>query len=129
MDAEKRFLDKLKGVEDPQRKRQIIGAEFGYVFLDEAVKFGITKEDFFAQGTIYPDVIESARGMPTSSRATTTSSCPERSLSSSRPFWSRWIIFSRTKFGCWAKNWGFLIILSTVSPSRAPALPFVSSAT
>ena len=59
VDAEKRFLDKLKGVEDPQRKRQIIGAEFGYVFLDEAVKFGITKEDFFAQGTIYPDVIKS----------------------------------------------------------------------
>ena len=62
VDAEKRFLDKLKGVEDPQRKRQIIGAEFGYVFLDEAVKFGITKEDFFAQGTIYPDVIESGAG-------------------------------------------------------------------
>ena len=62
VDAEKRFLDKLKGVEDPQRKRQIIGAEFGYVFLDEAVKFGITKEDIFAQGTIYPDVIESGAG-------------------------------------------------------------------
>ena len=40
VDAEKRFLDKLKGVEDPQRKRQIIGAEFGYVFLD-----GETGED------------------------------------------------------------------------------------
>ena len=62
MDAQQRFLDKLKGVEDPQRKRQIIGAEFGYVFLDEAMKFGITKEDFFAQGTIYPDVIESGAG-------------------------------------------------------------------
>ena len=60
--AKARFLDKLKGVEDPQRKRQIIGAEFGYVFLDEALKFGITKEDFFAQGTIYPDVIESGAG-------------------------------------------------------------------
>ena len=62
VDAQQRFLDKLKGVEDPQRKRQIIGAEFGYVFLDEAMKFGITKEDFFAQGTIYPDVIESGAG-------------------------------------------------------------------
>ena len=62
VDAEQRFLEKLKGVEDPQRKRQIIGAEFGYVFLDEAVKFGITKDDFFAQGTIYPDVIESGAG-------------------------------------------------------------------
>ena len=62
VNAQQRFLDKLKGVEDPQRKRQIIGAEFGYVFLDEAMKFGITKEDFFAQGTIYPDVIESGAG-------------------------------------------------------------------
>ena len=62
VDAEARFLSKLKGVTDPQTKRHIIGAEFGYVFLDEALKFGITKEDFFAQGTIYPDVIESGAG-------------------------------------------------------------------
>ena len=62
VNAQERFLSKLAGVTDPQRKRQIIGAEFGYVFLDEALKFGITKEDFFAQGTIYPDVIESGAG-------------------------------------------------------------------
>ncbi len=62
VNAEERFLSKLKGVTDPQEKRKIIGAEFGYVFLDEAMKFGITKEDFFAQGTIYPDVIESGAG-------------------------------------------------------------------
>ena len=62
VNAQERFLSKLAGVTDPQRKRQIIGAEFGYVFLDEAVKFGITKSDFFAQGTIYPDVIESGEG-------------------------------------------------------------------
>ncbi len=62
VDAQERFLSKLKGVTDPQQKRRIIGAEFGYVFLDEAMKFGITKEDFFAQGTIYPDVIESGEG-------------------------------------------------------------------
>ena len=62
VDAQDRFLNKLKGVTDPQTKRHIIGAEFGYVFLDEALKFGITKEDFFAQGTIYPDVIESGAG-------------------------------------------------------------------
>ena len=62
VEAQERFLSKLKGVTDPQEKRHIIGAEFGYVFLDEAVKFGITKEDFFAQGTIYPDVIESGAG-------------------------------------------------------------------
>ena len=62
VDAEERFLSKLAGVEDPQRKRQIIGAEFGYVFRDEAERFGITNEDFLAQGTIYPDVIESGKG-------------------------------------------------------------------
>lgn len=62
VDAQDRFLRKLKGVTDPQTKRHIIGAEFGYVFLDEALKFGITKADCFAQGTIYPDVIESGEG-------------------------------------------------------------------
>lgn len=62
VDAQDRFLDKLRGVADPQEKRHIIGAEFGYVFLDKALEFGITKDDFFAQGTIYPDVIESGKG-------------------------------------------------------------------
>ncbi len=62
MDASARFLEKLAGVTDPHEKRRVIGAEFGYVFLDEARKFGITKADFFAQGTIYPDVIESGKG-------------------------------------------------------------------
>ncbi len=62
VNAQARFLDKLRGIADPQEKRKIIGAEFGYVFLDEALKFGITKDDFFAQGTIYPDVIESGAG-------------------------------------------------------------------
>ena len=62
VNAEERFLSKLAGVEDPQEKRHIIGAEFGYVFRDEAERFGITKQDFLAQGTIYPDVIESGKG-------------------------------------------------------------------
>ncbi|MGI6012962.1 MAG: glutamine-hydrolyzing GMP synthase [Oscillospiraceae bacterium] len=62
VNAEERFLLKLAGVEDPQAKRKIIGAEFGYVFRDEADRFGITKSDFLAQGTIYPDVIESGKG-------------------------------------------------------------------
>lgn len=62
VDAEERFLTKLAGVSDPQVKRRIIGREFGLVFVDEAKKFGITGRDFFAQGTIYPDVIESGEG-------------------------------------------------------------------
>ncbi len=57
VDASARFLRKLKGVEDPEMKRRIIGREFIKVFLGEAKKIG--KFDFLAQGTLYPDVIES----------------------------------------------------------------------
>ncbi len=53
----KRFLKKLKGVEDPEEKRKIIGNEFISIFEKEARK--IKKVDFLAQGTLYPDVIES----------------------------------------------------------------------
>ncbi|WP_071432617.1 glutamine-hydrolyzing GMP synthase [Angelakisella massiliensis] len=62
VNAEDRFLIKLAGVSEPESKRKIIGAEFGYVFRDEAERFHITNEDFLAQGTIYPDVIESGKG-------------------------------------------------------------------
>jgi GMP synthase (glutamine-hydrolysing) len=57
VDASDCFMDKLKGVSDPEQKRKIIGAEFVAVFRDEAKKLGHL--DHFAQGTIYPDVIES----------------------------------------------------------------------
>ncbi|RID83010.1 glutamine-hydrolyzing GMP synthase [Peribacillus asahii] len=57
VDAADRFLDKLAGVSDPEKKRKIIGNEFIYVFDDEATKLeGI---DFLAQGTLYTDIIES----------------------------------------------------------------------
>ncbi len=62
VNAEERFLSKLQGIKEPQEKRRIIGAEFGYVFRDEAEKFGICEKDYLAQGTIYPDVIESGEG-------------------------------------------------------------------
>jgi GMP synthase (glutamine-hydrolysing) len=58
--AQKRFLDKLKGVSEPEKKRKTIGEEFIRVFEDEAKKIG--KVDFLVQGTIYPDVIESGLG-------------------------------------------------------------------
>ena len=57
VDAEERFLAKLKGVTDPERKRKIIGEEFIRVFEEEAKKLG--KVGCLVQGTIYPDIIES----------------------------------------------------------------------
>ena len=57
VDASDTFMDALKGVTDPEQKRRIIGAKFIEVFKAEAEKLG--KLDHFAQGTIYPDVIES----------------------------------------------------------------------
>ena len=59
VDATDRFLDLLKDVSDPERKRKIIGAEFINVFADEARK--LTDVDFLAQGTIYPDILESIK--------------------------------------------------------------------
>lgn len=60
VNAQQRFYDKLAGVEEPERKRKIIGEEFIRVFEEEAKKIG--RVDFLVQGTIYPDVIESGLG-------------------------------------------------------------------
>ena len=57
IDATDRFLDKLAGVAEPEKKRKIIGGEFIVVFEEEARK--LTDVDFLAQGTIYPDILES----------------------------------------------------------------------
>lgn len=61
VDATDRFLDKLAGVDDPEKKRKIIGGEFIEVFAEEARKLdGI---EFLAQGTIWPDILESEEGI------------------------------------------------------------------
>ena len=60
IDAEKRFLDKAKGITDPELKRKCIGGEFIRVFEEVAKKLG--KIEFLGQGTIYPDIIESGVG-------------------------------------------------------------------
>lgn len=60
VNAEDRFLKRLAGVSEPEQKRKIIGEEFIRVFEDEAKKIG--KIDVLAQGTIYPDIIESGKG-------------------------------------------------------------------
>lgn len=60
VNAQERFYSKLKGVQEPEKKRKIIGEEFIRVFEEEAKKIG--KVDFLVQGTIYPDVVESGLG-------------------------------------------------------------------
>jgi len=60
VDARERFLSLLQGVNDPERKRKIIGEQFIRVFEEEAKKIGAV--DFLIQGTIYPDIIESGSG-------------------------------------------------------------------
>lgn len=60
VNAQRRYYEKLKGVEEPEAKRKIIGEEFIRVFEEEAKKIG--KVDFLVQGTIYPDVVESGLG-------------------------------------------------------------------
>jgi len=60
VNARQRFYDRLKGVEEPEQKRKIIGEEFIRVFEEEAKKIG--RVDFLVQGTIYPDVVESGFG-------------------------------------------------------------------
>lgn len=60
VNAQERFYEKLKGVEEPEQKRKIIGEEFIRVFEEEAKKIGVV--DFLVQGTIYPDVVESGVG-------------------------------------------------------------------
>jgi GMP synthase (glutamine-hydrolysing) len=65
VDASERFLKRLEGIIDPEMKRKVIGDEFIKVFEEEANKIG--KVDFLAQGTLYPDVIESAASGSTAS--------------------------------------------------------------
>lgn len=65
VEASRRFLKGLEGVTDPEKKRKIIGGEFIKVFEEEAKKLG--KVDFLAQGTLYPDVIESVSSVSNAS--------------------------------------------------------------
>ncbi|MCZ7585930.1 MAG: glutamine-hydrolyzing GMP synthase [Deltaproteobacteria bacterium] len=100
VDASERFLSELAGVTEPEQKRKIIGRVFIEVFTDEAKK--IEGAEFLAQGTLYPDVIESVsfKGRRRRLRATTTSAaCRNRSTSSSS---NRCVNCSKMKCVRWA---------------------------
>ena len=113
VNAQQRFYDKLAGVTDPERKRKIIGEEFIRVFEEEAKKIG--KVDYFVQGTIYPDVIESGLGKSAVIKSHhNVGGLPEHvdfKMRSAAPVWS--LVFRK--------------IWYTVSRSRVRDLAFVSS--
>lgn len=78
VDAAERFFAKLAGVDDPERKRKIIGEEFIRVFEEEKAKLGAL--DYLVQGTIYPDIIESDSDWGSSRATTTSAACPRTSI-------------------------------------------------
>lgn len=125
VDAEARFLGKLAGVTEPERKRKIIGEEFIRVFEDEAKKIG--RVDYLAQGTIYPDVIESGAGDAAVIKSHhNVGGLPDSSTS--RRSSSRCACCSRTRSASSAASSACRNIWSCASPSPAPALPSASSA-
>ena len=123
VDARDRYFSKLAGVTEPERKRKIIGEEFIRVFEEQAKQIG--KVDFLAQGTIYPDVVESAwAANPLSSRATTMSAACLIPWTL-RSWWSPCATCSRMRCVRLAANWACLSIWSAVS--RSPALVWASA--
>ena len=113
VNAEERFLSKLAGVSEPERKRKIIGEEFIRVFEEEAKKIG--KVDFLAQVMLLSSNL-------------TTMSAVCRTMSTSRKSSSRCACCSRTRSAHWAESWVCRIIWSTASRSRVQVLPSASSA-
>ena len=105
IDAEARFLEKAKGVTDPEMKRKIIGGEFIRVFEEEAKKLG--KIEFLGQGTIYPDIVESGVGGIRPLRLTTMS-VAFRKIWALKVLSSPSSIFIRTRFARSARSLAFL---------------------
>ena len=114
VDAEARFLGRLAGVSDPETKRKIIGEEFIRVFEDEAKQLG--QVDYWVQGTIYPDVIESGTGNAAVIKSHhNVGGLPDHVdfRRSSSPCASS----LRMRSGSWAGSWGYRSTWSCVNPS------------
>jgi GMP synthase (glutamine-hydrolysing) len=117
VEGEQRFLDALKGENDPEAKRKIIGRVFVEVFDEEALKLDDVK--WLAQGTIYPDVIESAASA-TGKAHVIKSHHNVGGLPKEMKIWlSRCVSCSKTKCVRSVWNWACRTICSTVTRSRA----------
>lgn len=125
--AEDKFLGRLAGVADPEEKRKIIGRTFIEVFDEEATKLQDVK--FLAQGTIYPDVIESA-GAKTGKAHVIKSHHNVGGLPEDMQFElvERCASCSRTRCARSASNWACPTTWSTATRSRGRAWACVSSA-
>ncbi len=121
VEGEQRFLDALAGESDPEAKRKIIGRVFVEVFDEEALKLDDVK--WLAQGTIYPDVIESAASATGKAHVIKShhnvGGLPKE-MKMGRL--SRCVSCSKTKCVRSARNWACRTTCSTVTRSRAPAL-------
>lgn len=126
VNAQERFYGKLKGVEEPEKKRKIIGEEFIRVFEEEAKKIGTV--DFLVQGTIYPDVVESGVG----GESTVIKSHHNVGGASGicrfqGNYWNHFVIYSKMKFVKQVWNLVFRNILYSASHSQVRVLEFVLS--
>ncbi len=127
VNAEARFLDKLSGVDDPERKRKIIGEEFIRVFEEEAKKIGARGLSGAGHDLSGRHRVRPAAATPPSSRATTTSAvCP--TMWTSRRSSSRCACCSRTRSVSSAVSWACRSIWSCASRSPVPVWPSASSA-
>ena len=133
VDASELFLGQLAGVDDPEKKRKIIGGLFVDVFKAEAAKLkagdgGHKGATFLAQGTIYPDVIESggakSKKKPSPSRVTTTWAAYLSNWGSS--CWSRCVICSRMKSESWVWRSAYRTTWCTATHSQAPGWAYAS---
>ena len=126
VDARDRFYKKLAGQDAPERKRKIIGEEFIRVFEDEAKKIGAV--DFLAQGTIYPDVVESGLGGESATIKSHHNVGGLPDYVDLRKSSSRCATCSRTRSVRLAVSWACRSTLSPASRSPARAWPSASSA-
>ena len=121
VDATDRFLDRSDGVVDPEQKRRSSAGSSSSVFEEEARKLG--KVDFLAQGTLYPDVIEStSHDTKAAARIKTHHNVGGLAREDEFSLWSsRFATCSRTRSGRWASSWACPSRWCGASPSPARA--------